>query len=145
MSKCSTKNKIYAGNRVVGEVSSGVFKKTISGSSHILRKPRAIALDVDSLKQAKEYGASTIRITDRETGRVYSADIEYFTRYSFELNRGFGAQYALTLDRWTVTTTAQKNTPLPIADQTPSFEYSETMTKTHEPGPVQTSFFKVMK
>jgi hypothetical protein len=144
MSNDTPKNKIFAGSRVVGEVVSGVFKKIISGSIHFLRKPRAIALDVDSLQQAKRYGAVTIEITDRETGKVYSADVEHFARFSFELNRGYGSQRALILDRWTVTQGKHKNTPLPIADQTPAFDYSETMTETHEPGPVQYSLFEVV-
>jgi hypothetical protein len=139
MSNDSTKNKVYAGSRVVGNVEGGVFKKTISGSIHILRQPRAIALDVDSLQQAKHYGAYTIQITDRESGRVYSSDIEHFARYSFELNRGYGAQRAMMLDRWIVTAGAKKNLPLPIANQTPAPEYVETVT--NEPGPVQMSLF----
>lgn len=103
MTNDTPKNKVYAGGRVVGEVSGGVFKKTVSGSRHFLIRPRAIALDVDSIRQAKEYGAVGIEITDRETGTVYSCDMGNFARYSFDLNRGFGAQKALTLDRWVTT------------------------------------------
>lgn len=98
-----TGNKIFAGSRVVGEVSGGVFKKTVSGSVHFLRKPPAIALDVDSIRQAREYGAVGIQVTDRETGREYSCDLGHFDRHSFALNRGFGDQRALPLDRWVVT------------------------------------------
>ena len=145
MDKCTIKQKIYAGNRVVGEVVEGTFKKSISGSSHMLRKPRALALDVDSLKQAKGYGARTIQITDRETGFVYSCDVEHFTRHAFELNRGFGVQSALTLNHWTVTAGAKKNLPLPIADQTPAHEYTETVTEVTQPAPVQYSLFEVVQ
>lgn len=114
---------IYAGGRVVGEVHSAVFNKRIKGSLHMLRKPRAIALDVDSLRQAKEYGAATIRITDTESGAVYSCDMAHFYRHSFLLNRGYGEQRAMILDRWTVTGANAKNTPLPIAE-TKAVQYS---------------------
>lgn len=103
MYNSTPKSKIFAGSRVVGEVTGGVFKKTVSGSVHFLRKPPAIALDVDSIRQAREYGAVSIQITDRETGREYSCDLEYFDRHSFALNRGFGDQRAMPLDRWVVT------------------------------------------
>lgn len=117
----STKSKgeqqpIFANGRIVGNVQSGVFSKNIRFSIHTLRKPRAIALDVDSLRQAKEYGAVTLCITDTETGAVYSADMSFFYRHSFMLNRGAGEQRAMILDRWTVTGGSAKNTPLPIAE-----------------------------
>ncbi len=85
----------------VGEVTSGVFKKSISGSRHILRKPRAIALAVESLKQAEQVGASEIQITDKETGKVYSCSIERFKEYSFPIQRGgFEPQLALPIERF---------------------------------------------
>lgn len=130
-------SKVFAGNRVVGEVKRGIFSKRIVASRHMLRTPRAIALDVDSLRQAKDYGAHTIRITDGETGRVYSADYEHFMRYSFELDRGHGLQRALMLDRWTVTAGVIRNLPLPVADQTPALEYDEPVTSE----PIQYSLF----
>lgn len=107
---------IFAGGKVVGKVKSAVFSKQIKGSKHLLLKPRAIALDVDSLRQAKDYGAKTIRITDMESGIVYSCDMAHFDRHSFELNRGFGSQRALPLDRWTVTAGMKVNTPLPVPE-----------------------------
>lgn len=95
--------KIYAGGRVVGDVSNGVFRKVVSASKHFLYSPRAIALDVDSIRQAKAAGAVGILVTDRETGREYSCDFGHFDRFSFELDRGHGRQRALVLDRWVVT------------------------------------------
>jgi hypothetical protein len=109
---------IYAGGRVVGEVTSAVFCKSIQGSKHILRTPPAIALDVDSIRQAVRAGAKTIRITDRENGKVYACDVAHFDLYSFELNRGYGVQRALPIDHWTVTAGRKKNTLLPIAQPT---------------------------
>jgi hypothetical protein len=105
MSNCST--KIFVSGHCVGEVKNGAFIKSIVGSRHLLTHPPAIALSVDSLKQAKALGATEIRITDRETGTVYSADIAYFEHYSFPVQRGgYEAQRALPLERFSVTMTA---------------------------------------
>jgi len=102
MSDCSMK-KIYTDGRVVGEVVGEVFKKNISGSRHILHKPRAIALSVESLNQAEKVGALEIQITDKENGDLYACPFERFKEYAFPIQRGgFEPQMALTLDRFDV-------------------------------------------
>jgi len=88
----------------VGDVTSGVFKKNILGSRHILRKPPAIALSVESLTQAEQFGASEVQITDTESGRVYSCSIEFFKGNSFPIQRGgFEPQLALPIGKFDVT------------------------------------------
>ena len=97
-------NRIFVSGRYVGKVDGDTFKKFITGSKHILRTPRAIALSVESLTQAEQAGAREIAITDTESGLVYRASFAHFRRYSFELQRGgFEPQRALTLNRWNVT------------------------------------------
>jgi hypothetical protein len=104
MSKYSTNSKpIYAGEHVVGCVKGDTFHKTIKGSRHILFHPRALALSVESLKQAESFGARAIEIRDTESGLIYRATLEHFKRFCFELKRGtFEPQRALMLDRWDV-------------------------------------------
>lgn len=88
----------------MGEVVGEVFKKNITGSRHILHKPRAIALSVESLTQAEHAGAREIQINDKETGRVYSCSIDDFRDKSFPIQRGgFEPQLALPLDKFEVT------------------------------------------
>jgi len=129
-------SKIFVAGRVVGRVEGGVFVKSIEGSKHILHKPRAIALSVESLQQAKALGADRISIRDRETGTVYFTDIAHFERYSFSMQRGgFEPQKALPLERWSLDVPEGPRNP-PIATSTP--EYTEpTLTR---PQPVQLSF-----
>jgi hypothetical protein len=79
---------------------------------------------VDSLRKAKQYGAHTLRVTDGETGRVYHSDYNHFMRYSFELNRGYGAQRAMVLERWTVTGGEARNVPLPVDPEPEPIQYS---------------------
>lgn len=98
--------KIIVSNRYVGDVSSGVFRKSIKGSRHILRTPPAICLSVDSLRQAEQCGAREIQVADTESGRVYSSTVEHFKRFSFDVQRGgFEAQRGLSLERWSLTET----------------------------------------
>lgn len=95
---------VYASGRIVGKVQGREFCKVIQFSKHALRKPPALALSSDSLLQAENLGATSIKITDMESGRVYSCSIEHFRRYAFDLQRGgFENQKALPLDRWDVT------------------------------------------
>jgi hypothetical protein len=95
-----TPTPIHAGNRVIGKVSGNTFYKHIRGSVHILRTPRAIALDVGSLEQAERAGAVNVQVTDTETGTAYRSSIEHIRRAGFDLDRGFGSQIALPIEGW---------------------------------------------
>ena len=106
--------QIHVAGRHVGVVENGIFKKTITGSRHILRKPPAIALSVESLQQAEHAGADEINITDIETGCVYACTVEHFKGYSFPLQRGgFEPQLALALEQFDV------SCPLEISSRAP--------------------------
>ena len=54
--------KIKVGNKIVGEVLGDTFVKRLHSKTHFLRKPRAIAFDVDTLSQAQELGATRITL-----------------------------------------------------------------------------------
>jgi len=92
--------KIRIGNQTIGAVENGVFEKHVHSSKHFLRKPRAIALDQDSLIQAKNLGARIVKIVDLDTGIIYIVTIDLFYEKGFRFNRGFGDQIGLTLDHW---------------------------------------------
>jgi hypothetical protein len=94
---------IYSGSHVVGEVRGKVFYKTVCGSKHFLRQPKAICSDDSVLADAERAGAVEIRIRDTETGEVYSAPLEAFKKFGFPVRRGFGAQTGLTLERFNIT------------------------------------------
>jgi len=106
--------QIHISGRHVGDVEKGVFKKTISGSRHILRKPPAIALSVESLERAELAGACDIQIKDIETGRIYASTVEHFRGYSFSIQRGgFEPQLAMPLELFDV------SSPLIISSRAP--------------------------
>ena len=91
---------IYVNGRVVGRVEDGVFRKRLRASVHFLKRPPAIAFDVDSLYDAQDAGATRVEVTDAETGRVYVARIADILRDGRRFNRGFGDQVYYLLTRW---------------------------------------------
>ncbi len=93
---------IYVGQRVVGVVAGNIFKKTITGSKHILRRPRAIAFERCTLRDAAAAGATCAAILDRETGTTYAITFETIHRLSFPVLRGHGDQVAVTLEHWSM-------------------------------------------
>lgn len=105
---------IYAGGRVVGQVVGGVFRKAVKASVHFLRRPPAIAFDLDSLRAAERAGAVRVEVTDTETGKVYRALLAEVLERGFSLNRGHGAQVALVLGMWNKETAAQQMTLLEV-------------------------------
>jgi hypothetical protein len=96
----SKNTPIFIGQCIVGNVRGDTFYKRVSASRHFLRKPHAIALDVQSLVDAEQAGAKKVAITDKESGNTYHASIKEIHQHSFIIERGYGKQYALTLNRW---------------------------------------------
>lgn len=86
--------------KVVGRLDGDTLTKTVHSSRHLLRKPPAWALDVASLDQAKALGARRVALHDADTGATYEAPLDLFDLYAFDLDRGFGRQRALPLERW---------------------------------------------
>jgi hypothetical protein len=93
---------IYIGQRAIGAVIGDCFHKSILGSKHILKRPRAIAFDRSTLRDAQAAGATCAAILDRETGTTYTISFETIDAHSFSVFRGHGDQIAVTLDRWSI-------------------------------------------
>lgn len=91
---------IRVGEKIVGSVVGKLFIKRVVGSKHFLRSPRAIAFDTQSLNNAKQAGATELMVIDKETGIAYVSSMEHFYQNGFYLERGFGKQMALSIDKW---------------------------------------------
>ncbi len=100
--KSSGSTPIRAGGHVVGKVKGDTFYKSVDGSRHFLRVPPAICFDVQSLKDTEQVGAVYAEVADRETGKVFHASIRLIWENGFKVNRGFGDQIALPLDKWEI-------------------------------------------
>lgn len=96
----SNSTPVYIGSKIVGAVQGDVFRKTIAGSKHLLRKPLAIAISTDALSQAERFGATRIEVFDREAKVMYCSTIAHLREGGFALDRGFGRQVALPLTGW---------------------------------------------
>ena len=100
----ATRTPIFlrGGTRPIGYVDGDTFRKTIAGSKHLLRRPRAIAMDVSTIDDAESAGATRVAVTDSETGSTYVADIDTIKTRGFTVARGHNRQIALTLPFWNV-------------------------------------------
>jgi hypothetical protein len=97
------KTQIYVNSREVGKVTGTTFVKAISGSKHFLRSPQAIAHAITALEDAEKAGATSIQVTDLETGLIYTAAFDYFREHGFDVNRGYEPQIAMRLENWNIT------------------------------------------
>ncbi|CUU35529.1 MAG: hypothetical protein K6U12_04435 [Armatimonadetes bacterium] len=87
--------------KVYGVIENRTLKKRVVGTKHFLRKPPAIAIDAD-LFQRYRAEFDTIEVQDVETGAVYRLSARQFESWCWELERGYGKQYAVLLSRWAV-------------------------------------------
>jgi len=93
---------------VVGEVDdAGVFRKRVRSSQHFLRTPPSIAFDQVALAAAEQAGADTLEVIDLDTSTTYRTSIAAFRSGCLILDRGFGAQLALPLRRWSAISASQ--------------------------------------
>ena len=83
-----------------GKVTGHTWRKTAKGSAHMLRAPKAWALDTDDLASIEALGVRYVCIHDLESLRQYWARPETLRRKGWTFNRGFGEQVALALDWW---------------------------------------------
>lgn len=99
--------KIIVNHKVIGEVIGDKFTKKIKGSKHFLRVPPAISFDLRSLYDAYKAGAKTVAVLDVETGDTYFASMLDVYAEGHVIDRGYGKQIYLDLDKWTKVTTEQ--------------------------------------
>jgi hypothetical protein len=94
--------KIYVFGKPVGKVENGVFYKVVDSAVHFLKIPPAICVDKRSLEQAEEIGATEIEIFDKRNKITYHTTAKFLRKNAIDINRGYGEQYALAIDKWTI-------------------------------------------
>ena len=87
--------------RVIGQIIGGVFSKTIS-DNHLLRKPPAICIDAEPFDKLIRPACHSIivRVRDGAHRGEYRTPMINFCSYKGEIDRGFGRQYFMILERW---------------------------------------------
>ena len=88
------------GRQIAGAIVDGWLRKLVHGSRHMLKSPRAWAIDAHALTVARTLGAVGVRVEDQETGKTYLADWAALDAHGYRFNRGFGDQVALQLTYW---------------------------------------------
>ena len=97
----STPIYVRGRSKPIGFVAGGVFYKQLR-KKHFLTRPPGIAFDRSTLRDAERAGASSIYITNSDTGDTFTATIGDVWRWGYSVNRGYGDQIALALIRWSI-------------------------------------------
>jgi hypothetical protein len=94
--------KHFLNGKKIGEVSGEIFSKEIRGSKHIMRNPHAIFFDIQSLREVESLGAKYARVTDKETGNVYTAALSLIWDKAIYKNYGYGEQVGLSVNLFAI-------------------------------------------
>jgi len=89
-----------ADGKRVGKVKGQIFYKSVKSSRHLLRHPVAWAVDISSLEEAKQAGATMVQIRETETGAIFQSSISDIESKGFTFDRGCGSQIGLRLEDW---------------------------------------------
>lgn len=87
--------------KVYGSIDNRTLHKRVYGSRHFLQKPPAIAIDAE-LYDSFCNDFDRIEVLDMETDTVYHLTKTDFELYRFELDRGYGRQYAVHIRKWKI-------------------------------------------
>ena len=87
--------------RVIGTILHGIFSKNIS-HKHVLLKPPALCIDAEPFDKLIRPACNTItiRILDGPYRGEYTTPMISFLSYKGEIDRGFGKQYFMILERF---------------------------------------------
>ena len=82
------------GNKIIGTLDGDIFYKSVHYSKHHLHKYNAWAIATSVIDDCESKGCKKIIIKDKESGNRYEIPFEMFIMKSFEINHGYGKQYA---------------------------------------------------
>jgi hypothetical protein len=92
-----------AGREVASLLPSGLLRRSVHASRHMLRKPPSWAIETSILKEAQARGCWGVALVDLDNGRrLYFAPLSLFwSSRAIRIRRGnFPEQLALRLDLW---------------------------------------------
>lgn len=95
--------------KIHGEITGGVWSKSIRGSTGILRRINAIAFDRAELDAAQAQGAVSVDVLDTETDTHYLAPLDTIREVGKPIEFGsYGRQLLLGFNGWAKMTRGQK-------------------------------------
>ena len=93
--------------KIIGNLDNGVFSKRVRGRVHMLRSPRAWAIDARAYDTKIVQHANTIEVYDMDTQLTYRCSTELFDLHKGTMDRKFGKQYFLPIHHWDMLTKEQ--------------------------------------
>ncbi len=96
------KKPLTLNGKVVGMIFGQELVKVAQGSKHMLRgyPGPGWAFDARALAAARDLDVTTVRVEDRETGKVYRASMATLDDHGERFDRGYGEQIVLHLKHW---------------------------------------------
>ena len=88
-------------DRFIGRIEGDTFIKEVY-TRHQLRKPPAWCIDAEPFDKLIKPSCRYIRIIDKEKHRQYLSTTANFVENKGEIERGFGKQYFMILEKWEV-------------------------------------------
>ena len=85
---------------IIGSIDNDVFTKRVQGEAHMLRTPRAWAIDCKAFIEEVFPHSNKIRVELLDSGIIYEVSTKVFNSRKGYLDRGFGPQYFLPLKYW---------------------------------------------
>jgi hypothetical protein len=85
--------------RVVGQIDADLWLRKRVRLAYQLRSPKAWALDANHLTRLRALGGRGVELRD-DQGTTWTASLAAFDQYGFPVERGYGQQVGLKLERW---------------------------------------------
>lgn len=85
------------GGRIAAQIDGGVLRKTVRRSRHLYRARCAWCWDLAVLRVAVDLGATSVQVTDSESGTTYRATMTDLRLKGFPVDLGYGPQWGLAL------------------------------------------------
>jgi len=109
---------IWVNGVPVWRVEDNVLRRNMKPEHFIHTPEPAIAFDSGGLSFARSVGARVVVCDVRATGDCYTASVSDFDTYGYDIpDKGHGAQRALGLSFWTLTTVNRTKGPADLAAQ----------------------------
>ena len=86
--------------RAIGRILGRDYHKFVTRPDQMLRSPPGFGFDAWAMDRLVLPRVDRIVVTCRFDGKVYTAPVETFRRYSLAIDRGAGRQYVLPLSYW---------------------------------------------
>lgn len=114
MGKVRQRIPIYqtGATKPIGYVVADELRVTVNGARHFLRRRPVVAFSERALVEAEGHGATSIRLSDQETGRCYRVTLRNLWQHGKRFDMMYEKRIALHIGRWEEEQAAADQLPL---------------------------------